>query len=67
MHNATLILTAAGLVVLAGFFAMSDAAVSTVSPARAAELTAERCAAPGRCRRSRPIRPATPTCCCCCG
>jgi CBS domain containing-hemolysin-like protein len=37
-----LILLAAGLVVLAGFFAMSDAAVSTVSRARAAELTREK-------------------------
>ena len=42
MHNATLIIAAAGLVVLAGFFAMSDAAVSTVSRARAAELTREK-------------------------
>ena len=42
MHNATLIFTAAGLVVLAGLFAMSDAAVSTVSPARASELVREK-------------------------
>jgi CBS domain containing-hemolysin-like protein len=42
VHTASLILTAAGLVVLAGFFAMSDAAVSTVSRARAAELTREK-------------------------
>ncbi len=42
MHNATLIIAAAGLVVLAGFFAMSDAAVSTVSRARAAELAREK-------------------------
>jgi CBS domain containing-hemolysin-like protein len=42
VHNATLIIAAAGLVVLAGFFAMSDAAVSTVSRARAAELTREK-------------------------
>jgi CBS domain containing-hemolysin-like protein len=41
VNNATLILTAAGLVVLAGFFAMSDAAVSTVSPARVGELRRE--------------------------
>ncbi len=42
MQDATLILTAAGLVVLAGFFAMSDSAVSSVSPARAAELAREK-------------------------
>jgi len=42
VRDATLILIAAGLVVLAGFFAMSDAAVSTVSRARAAELTREK-------------------------
>ena len=41
MNTATLLVTAAGLVVLAGFFAMSDAAVSTVSPARASELARE--------------------------
>jgi CBS domain containing-hemolysin-like protein len=41
VSDASLILTAAGLVVLAGFFAMSDAAVSTVSPARAAEMARE--------------------------
>jgi len=41
LSNVTLILTAAGLVVLAGFFAMSDAAVSSVSPARAGELARE--------------------------
>jgi CBS domain containing-hemolysin-like protein len=41
VSTATLLLTAAGLVVLAGFFAMSDAAVSTVSPARASELARE--------------------------
>jgi CBS domain containing-hemolysin-like protein len=41
VSTATLLLTAAGLVVLAGFFAMSDAAVSTVSPARASELVRE--------------------------
>ena len=41
MSNVTLILTAAGLVVLAGFFAMSDAAASSVSPARAGELARE--------------------------
>jgi CBS domain containing-hemolysin-like protein len=37
-----LIVSAAGLVVLAGFFAMSDAAISSVSPARAAEMARER-------------------------
>ena len=42
MNNATLIVTAAGLVVLAGFFAMSDAAISSVSPARAAEMVREK-------------------------
>jgi len=41
MHTTSLILIAAGLVVLAGLFAMSDAAISTVSPARAAELHRE--------------------------
>jgi CBS domain containing-hemolysin-like protein len=41
LFDATLILSAAGLVVLAGFFAMSDAAISSVSPARAAELARE--------------------------
>jgi CBS domain containing-hemolysin-like protein len=42
VQDVTVILIAAGLVVLAGFFAMSDAAVSTVSPARAGELARER-------------------------
>jgi CBS domain containing-hemolysin-like protein len=42
VSNATLIVSAAGLVVLAGFFAMSDSAISSVSPARAAELARER-------------------------
>ena len=42
MNDATLILISAGLVVLAGFFAASDAAVSTVSRARAGELARER-------------------------
>ncbi len=42
MNDATLILSAAGLVVLAGFFAASDSAISTVSPARAAELAREK-------------------------
>jgi CBS domain containing-hemolysin-like protein len=37
-----LILWAAGLIVLAGLFAMTDAALSRVSPARAAELARER-------------------------
>jgi len=38
---ATLILTAVGLVVLAGLLAMSDAAISTVSAARAGEMARE--------------------------
>jgi CBS domain containing-hemolysin-like protein len=42
VSDATLLLSAAGLVVLAGFFAMSDSAVSSVSRARAAELTREK-------------------------
>jgi CBS domain containing-hemolysin-like protein len=42
VNNATLLFTAAGLVVLAGFFAMSDSAVSTVSRARAAELARDK-------------------------
>jgi CBS domain containing-hemolysin-like protein len=42
VSNVTLILWAAGLVVLAGLFAMSDAAFSSVSPARAAELGREK-------------------------
>ncbi|MDT5027700.1 MAG: magnesium and cobalt exporter, family, partial [Micromonosporaceae bacterium] len=42
MSSSTLIVSAAGLVVLAGFFAMSDAAISSVSPARAAEMARER-------------------------
>jgi CBS domain containing-hemolysin-like protein len=41
VQTTNLILLAAGLVVLAGFFAMSDAAVSSVSPARAGELHRE--------------------------
>jgi CBS domain containing-hemolysin-like protein len=41
MHTIWLILLAAGLVVLAGLFAMSDSAVSSVSPARAGELHRE--------------------------
>jgi CBS domain containing-hemolysin-like protein len=41
VHTASLIVTAAGLVVLAGLFAMSDAAVSTVSPGRAGEMRRE--------------------------
>jgi magnesium and cobalt exporter, CNNM family len=36
-----LLLAAAGLVILAGFFAMTDAALGAVSPARAAELARE--------------------------
>jgi CBS domain containing-hemolysin-like protein len=42
VDDTTLLLTASGLVVLAGFFAASDAAISTVSPARAAELAREK-------------------------
>jgi CBS domain containing-hemolysin-like protein len=42
VSSATLIVSAAGLVVSAGFFAMSDAAISSVSPARAAEMVRER-------------------------
>jgi CBS domain containing-hemolysin-like protein len=42
VNDTTLILTAAALVVLAGFFAASDSAISTVSPARAGELAREK-------------------------
>jgi CBS domain containing-hemolysin-like protein len=42
VSDTTLLLIAAGLVVLAGFFAASDSAISTVSPARAAELAREK-------------------------
>jgi magnesium and cobalt exporter, CNNM family len=42
VNDTTLILAAAGLVVLAGFFAASDSAISTVSPARAGELAREK-------------------------
>ncbi len=41
MDDVTLIGIAAGLVVLAGLFAMTDSALSQVSPARAAELARE--------------------------
>ena len=41
MSDVTLLTTAAGLVVLAGLFAMSDAALNVVSPARAHELVRE--------------------------
>ncbi|GAA3253660.1 hemolysin family protein [Dactylosporangium siamense] len=41
MSDMTLLTTAAGLVVLAGLFAMSDAALNVVSPARAHELARE--------------------------
>src|SRR4051794_11735639 len=41
MSDVTLLLAAAGLVILAGFFAMSDSAVSSISRARAAELGRE--------------------------
>jgi CBS domain containing-hemolysin-like protein len=42
VSDTTLILSAAGLVVLAGFFAAYDSAIATVSPARAAELAREK-------------------------
>jgi CBS domain containing-hemolysin-like protein len=42
VNDTTLLLIALGLVVLAGFFAASDSAISTVSPARAGELARER-------------------------
>ena len=41
LPDATLLSTAAGLVVLAGIFAMTEAALGVVSPARAAELARE--------------------------
>ena len=41
MSTAGMLSVAAGLVVLAGLFAMTDAAVSQVSPARAAEMARE--------------------------
>jgi CBS domain containing-hemolysin-like protein len=41
LPDATLLFSAAGLVVLAGLFAMTDAALGTVSAARAAELARE--------------------------
>ncbi|HEV7897992.1 MAG TPA: hemolysin family protein [Planosporangium sp.] len=41
MHPVSLVLTAAGLVVLAGLFAMTDAALGSVSTARAAEMARE--------------------------
>src|SRR5436309_12945312 len=41
MPASTLLATAAGLVALAGLFAMTDAALATVSPARAGELARE--------------------------
>jgi CBS domain containing-hemolysin-like protein len=41
MHPVTLVITAAGLVVLAGLFAMTDAALGAVSTARAAEMARE--------------------------
>ena len=42
MSDTALLVSAAGLVVLAGLFAMTDAALNAVSPARAAELARER-------------------------
>jgi CBS domain containing-hemolysin-like protein len=42
LPDGTLLLFAAGLVVLAGLFGMSEAALAAVSPARAAELARER-------------------------
>jgi CBS domain containing-hemolysin-like protein len=41
MQPVVLVIAAAGLVVLAGFFAMTDAALGAVSPARAAEMARE--------------------------
>ncbi|HEU4422379.1 MAG TPA: hemolysin family protein [Pilimelia sp.] len=41
LPDVTLLLSAAGLVVLAGIFGMSEAALAAVSPARAAELARE--------------------------
>jgi CBS domain containing-hemolysin-like protein len=41
MHPVALLIAAAGLVVLAGLFAMTDAALGSVSPARAAEMARE--------------------------
>jgi CBS domain containing-hemolysin-like protein len=41
MHTVTVLLGAAALAVLAGLFAMTDAALSRVSPARAAEMARE--------------------------
>src|SRR5688500_1496974 len=41
MATTTLLTTAAGLVVLAGLFAMTEAALAAVSPARAGELARE--------------------------
>jgi CBS domain containing-hemolysin-like protein len=41
MPPVTLLITAVGLVVLAGLFAMTDAALAAVSPARAAEMARE--------------------------
>jgi CBS domain containing-hemolysin-like protein len=41
MSEVRLLLVAAGLVVLAGLFAMSDAALSRISPARAGEMAKE--------------------------
>jgi CBS domain containing-hemolysin-like protein len=41
MHTVTVLLGAAALAVLAGLFAMTDAALSRVSPARAAEMERE--------------------------
>ncbi|MGC9669277.1 hemolysin family protein [Planosporangium sp. 12N6] len=41
MDPVTLLVTAVGLVVLAGLFAMTDAALGTVSPARAGEMARE--------------------------
>ena len=42
MSSGALIAVAAGLVVLAGLFAMTDSALSVVSPARAAELARDK-------------------------
>ncbi|HYN95184.1 MAG TPA: hemolysin family protein [Pilimelia sp.] len=48
LPDAQLLVAAAGLVVLAGVFAMSDAALAAVSPARAAELHREGVRGAGR-------------------
>ena len=56
---------AAALVVLAGLFAGADAALSSISKARAEELSAEGTAGAKRCRSLWTTRPATSTPRCC--